>query len=104
MPPPFVNLPFPYNNPDYYPYFEKSKIPPYTCANPHSCKITKQTVLCVYEQPISRNQSEIKPPKSGVEYDYNQTKIKANSPNQSHKLNYAAFARRNSRTHVISHG
>ena len=99
----FANLPFPYNEPNFYPYFEKNATP-YTCSNPHSCKITPKTIRCAYEQPITNHQSEIKPAISRIEYDYNQTKIKANSPNQSHKLNYAAFVRRSSRTYVISHG
>ena len=99
---PFLNLPFPYNSPYFYPLFTQNNNS-YTCSNPYSCKIAPKTVLCAYQQPINTKQSAVKDPITCVEYDYNPTKNKANSPNQSHKLDYAAFVRRSSRTFVVSY-
>jgi hypothetical protein len=57
---------------------------------------------CIYNEPTTRFQPTNKTPiKDANSYVYTQGKIKANSPNQSKKLEYAAYARRFGKSMVI---
>jgi len=65
-------------------------------------KRNKMVKYCIYNKPTSIFQSKNKIPVLDTNsYIYNEGKIKANSPNQSKKLEYAAYARRFGKSHVI---
>ena len=65
-------------------------------------KQCKMRTYCIYNEPTTIFQSKKKKPVPDTNsFVYKQGKIKANSPNQSSKLEYAAYARRFGKTTVI---
>ena len=68
-------------------------------------KPNKSIQYCIFNEPATIFQKSKKTP---VPYTYSniysQGKIKANSPNQSRKMEYAAYARHFGKTNVIGPG
>ena len=65
-------------------------------------KPNKQKQYCIFNEPTTILQSTIKKPVPNTYSNiYTQGKIKAKSPNQSRKMEYAAYARNFGRTAVI---
>lgn len=87
--------------------FEKTNLrKPFLNYNPANpvFKYNNIANYCIYNQPYTKYQPIKKTPlKDTYSFVYSQGKIKANTPNQSSKMEYAAYARRFGTTAVIGH-